>query len=190
MITSLDYKSVTLAPLEIRPISVTGSVFSCLTSTVQFLASFDGGPYIPLQGGLQIDNRPNLFKSVIVQNRTNAPLTLTFYCGTCMVTYSPVTVQTVTSDAPTYPKGYDEQALGGGQAIAFTGVDRGHSRKQIIIHNLDAANKLQLLDANDGNAFLDILAGETKTVGLSGPCWLYNPSGGPITYCAGELFYA
>jgi hypothetical protein len=189
MITSLDYKSITLAAMEVRPVSVTGSVFSCLTATLQFFASFDGGPFIPLQGGLQIDNRPGLFNSVILQNRSLVPLTLTFYCGTCAVTYSPITVNVTTTEAATYAKGHGIIAIGAGASLIYNGVDGGNTRKQFILTNLDGAVMLYIQDAN-ANLLLPVSAGESKTMAISGVCSVYNPNGGPVNCVVGEIFYA
>ena len=189
MITSLDYKSITLAAMEVRPVSVTGSVFSCLTATLQFFASFDGGPFIPLQGGLQIDNQPGLFNSVILQNKSLVPLTLTFYCGTCAVTYSPITVNVTTTEAGTYAKGGGIVAIGAAATLTFNGVDGGKTRKQFILPNLDAAVLLYIQDAN-ANLLLPVSAGQSYTVALSGVCKVYNPNGAPVNAVVGETFYA
>ena len=189
MIISLDYKSITLEANEVRPVAIGGKVFSCLTSTGQFFVSFDGGPFIPLQGGVQIDNRPEQFTSMLFKNLTSGPITLTFYCGSSPVNYYPVTVNTTSTNAPTYAKGGDILNLNGGATIAFNGVDNGHNRKQIIVTNLDAAAALYLRDTSH-KTLLPVLAGESKTVELSGACELYNPNGGAVSYCVGEIFYA
>ena len=186
MITALDFKSITLAALEVRPVSVTGSVFSCLTSTGQYWASFDGGPFIPLQGGIEIDNRPSLFTSVILRNVQATPLTLTFYCGTCAVTYSPITVQVVNSNAPTTPRGGGVQALGAGAAVAIP--DTGSKRKQIVFSNLDDTALLYVQDAA-GNTLGPVLASDTVTLESGGAFKLYNPNGAPVNYCVGEVYY-
>jgi hypothetical protein len=189
MITALDFKSISLNPFETRPVSVTGSVFSCLTSTGQFYLSFDGGPFIPFQGGLQVDNRPKLFTSIVLQNKTGQPLGLTFYCGTCAVTYSPVTIQVVTTNAATYVKG---SVVAGPGQVTFSGQDNlagvAKTRRQIIVANQATAALVVVMDATGTNAIGVVLPQTTWTLETSGPVTVLNQTA--TAAIIGETFYA
>lgn len=187
MIAALDFKSVTLQPMEVRPISVTGSVFSCLTADAQFWGSFDGGPFIPLQGGIQIDNRPSLFTSVTLQNKSLVALTLTFYCGTCAVTYSPVTVQTTNTNANTYIKGSGVKAA----ATTFQGIDTANQnrpRKLIAVSNLDTSGNLLDVQDGNGNLLFRLASLETKALETKDVIIVPDPLG--LNFCVAEVFYS
>lgn len=185
MITALDFKSTTLAPYEVRQVSVTGSVFFVLTATATFYVSIDGGPFLPFQAGIQLDNRPNLFNTVVLQNQSAVPVTLNWYCGTCAVGYSPVTVNVVSSNAATYTKGTGVLA---DDAHVFNGLDGSKVRKQFVITNLDlGGNTIYLQDAN-GNVLAGVPALTAWTCETGGTFKVSNAN--HVNYCVGETFYA
>jgi hypothetical protein len=178
--------SVTLQPSQVLPIAVTASVFSCASATESFNVSFDGGAFIPIVAGWSVDNRPHFFKSIILQNPNATAITITFYATTCAISYSPVTNQVVSVDAPTYTVGYNVIS-----AITqlFDGKDWGNKqnqRKQIIITNIDATNPIQVADAN-GRVLAQILAGQAWTAESNGGFTILNAYG--CSYLVGEIFY-
>jgi hypothetical protein len=182
-------QTVVLAPYEVRPLAVSGMVFSCALATAQFLISFDGQGYIPMQQGWTMDNRPNIFRSINLQNPTAVQITVTFYAGASAMFYSPPTTLALVTNAPTYLKGSGIVAIGAGASQTFNGVDAGKNRKQIIVTNLDAVNALYILDAAN-NIVLPVFAAESKTVELSGLCKVNNPNPAPVNAVVGEVFYA
>lgn len=188
MIQSLAYQSVTLAGLQTLQVNVTGSVLSCLTTTANLKISIDGGPFIPIQGGIQIDNRPNLFTSIILQNPTTVAQTMTFYCGTCAVTYSPVTVDVDSTDWQTYTKG--SGVLVAVASKNFPGYDATNNyaqRRTIVITNLDTLQPISLQDGA-GIAFAQIPAGQAWTADTDGSITVINTN--LVNYVVGEIFYA
>ena len=182
---TLAQSSVTLKAGEVRPIAVTASVFSCASADAPFNISFNGGAYIPMQAGWMVDNRPNLFTSIILQNPSLSPITIAFYATTCAISYSPVTNLVTSTNAPTYVKGTGVTNANAGQ---FNGTDpvTGKKRKQIIVTNLDTVQALSIGDSL-GNQLGQISAGNTWTVETTGYMIVDNPYG--INWCVGEVFY-
>jgi hypothetical protein len=182
---TLAQSSVTLKAGEVRPIAVTASVFSCASADASFNISFNGGAYIPMQAGWTVDNRPNLFTSLILQNPNAVAITIAFYATTCAISYAPVNSQVINTNAPTYINGTGVTNASAGQ---FNGTDpgTGKKRKQIIVTNLDA---VQVLVINDslGNQLGQVPAGTTWTVETSGFVIVDNLYG--INWCVGEVFY-
>ena len=136
-----------------------------------------------------MDNRPSAFKQIVFQNPTAVQITLEFYAGASALFYSPPTTLALITQAATYTKGSGVLNIGAGAVLAYTGVDGTHTRKQIIVTNLDAAAALYLCD-NAGNLLLPIFAGESKTFDLSGACKLANTNGAAVAAIVGEVSYS
>lgn len=183
------YKTIVLAPWQVLPMSVAGTVFSCAAADATFQVSFDGQAFIQVQQGWTYGPSPAAFKQLVFQNLTAVQVTVTFYAGATPMFYSPPTTLALVTDAPTYAKGGGIAAIGAGAVVPYTGLDGAHRRKQIMVTNLDAAAALYLQDGN-GNILLPIFAGESKTLAISGSCKLSNPNGAPVSAVVGEVFYS
>jgi hypothetical protein len=182
-------QTVVLAPYQVLPMAASGMVFSCAQATAQFQISFDGQGFIPMQQGWTMDNRPNVFKSIILQNLSAVQITVTFYTGASAMFYSPPVTLALVTEAPTYAKGGGIVAIGAGASLSFTGLDGTKTRKQIIVTNLDPTAELYIQDGA-ANVLLPVFAGESKTVELSGACKVNNPNGAGVNAVVGEIFYA
>ena len=185
---STTFQIITIPPYAVVPKALPGSIFFVLQASGPFEISFDGSPYMQMQSGIQLDNRPTAWQSLVFQNLSAVAVTIYFYVGNCAITYSPTTVNVLASDAPTYSVG--SGVLNTKTTQSFSGQDAANGnaqRKQIVITNLDTnGNILVVLDAA-GVVFTQVLAGQTWTMESNAGFQIVNTAG--VNYIVGETFY-
>jgi hypothetical protein len=194
--------SASVYPLSGRSITFLGQVGYC-TATIN-----DNTDKIPLFPGMKLtsDNPGELITKVTLFNSLNAVQNVTLYVGSLSLS---ATGFIQTADVPSKPYGLGEATIAAGgtavnlgnvinSAVMTYGAGAYNNIKAVIITNLHATDRLQLLDT-DGRIFDSILAGQTKSYPTT--CWnidfgtgpgfftLKVPGANPITYDAGILFY-
>jgi hypothetical protein len=183
-------KSITLAPYQVMPVTVSGKVFSCSATSNSFLLSIDGGEYFPMRQGWTIDYRPDTFNTLTLYNNTATQVAATFYVGASAMFYSPPNTVAIVTNAPTYAKGSGIMALPGYGEQTYSGLDGANVRKQMIVCNMDAGGAMICIRDAAESIFMPIMAGESKTFECSGLLKLLNPNGGAVNVVVGEIFYA
>jgi len=185
-------RTITIPANGTYPLRVTGSILVIISATAPFDVDTDrdgrrsmatdrkmGSP-----GGRQ-------FHRLIFYDTSGADNSITFYVGDQDYTPNTVVNTGITSirNAPTYTKGQAIATLASLGVATFSGLDGVKVRKQIIVTNLDAANSLRVLDANN-NCIGVVFAASAWTVETSGQVKVYNPNGAGVDYNVGQIFYS
>ncbi len=174
-----------------------GSVFICKESTDQFQVSIDSGRAIPMEAGLGFRTSAGTFSSLLFTNLTASDVTIEYYVGDSQVIDARLNtivarlqiVQSISTNADTYPKGQDPIALASGATNAYNGLDGTKKRKQIIVTNLDAAALIKVKDGN-GKIMGTVFPLQAVTFESGGTVKVYNPNGGAVNIEVGEIFYS
>lgn len=171
----------------IEPVFCPGSdFFAVVLSPCDLLVKFPGQEWVLYAQGDWKELKAGKFDRLEIRNPTLAEITVIVYAGSDR--YGQQRQSTI--DAYTETVGSAVVAINNNASIAFPGTPNGKfiRRRCLIVSNEDPAARLRIRDAM-GNNCSTIEPKSSQVIFSAGPLYLFNNSGGAVTFSASETWY-